>query len=895
MPTTVPVKLYRTIERANASAKAAAGEAGPGAAFGVRRLTGAGLVEELWELWGDGRALVSPEERALLVGALAAEPGTEAALAASPGTVQLLARFFAQVGCLLDGPCEGAFTARERAVLELAERYRHRLDNRNLIERERAAVLLAEKVSAGGVPRPAVSVVDALRLDAGTEALLRAAGCEPSEGVGALPLLPASVERGLVLAAGPSAFAGLLLDELRDRLGAGDGAILVASPDAEGLFDALAAPLAGLGAAAALRCSRPYGETLVGRALAAVVRLGGPHLAEDAADICYNRLSGVGPREAQRLNRAIRGDRCLGAAEVVDKLRALSSVFEPLSAAVAALRGEGGAAGLDALDSLAARVQEIDGLSPAEKRCEGAALDKVRGLLEARERVGARGIDLFPLIEGATIPVQVLAGAGTARVEFASVERLDALVDASYDTVVIADLSQAAFPARAETTALDGLAEKLGYRRPFDEFAKERCRLAAAMGAARKRFVVALSERDAAGEETYPSFLVSEYADSLARAAGGEDAEAWGRFDEDAFGLPEPLVACARRGGEEALSRGLGRSFVPAIGAEEVPARGLGRLRRLDLVDFLRKVPDGDGATVVLSPSAMEAYLGCPYGWFLQRRIRPNPPDEPLGPAEKGSFVHSVFARFYDGLAAEGVARVDAGNLAECGRRLDEVFDELLAEQCEREPGSGRMVPRTKSEAVEVERLRGQLHNTLRRLASFAPAYRVFGHELAIDPADGIDYAGFRLNGRVDRVDVNEDGARFAVIDYKGSTGHEYAAAVKEGEEVLLPGRIQADVYAQALRARLEGLHGAGALYLSYSAKSRGTAFVGAADDTFDDNGFLAGASRVPMNFEAYLDAVEALAAEELAGLPAGDIAPRPRSALSCRFCPAVGCERRLA
>ena len=60
-----------------------------------------------------------------------------------------------------------------------------------------------------------------------------------------------------------------------------------------------------------------------------------------------------------------------------------------------------------------------------------------------------------------------------------------------------------------------------------------------------------------------------------------------------------------------------------------------------------------------------------------------------------------------------------------------------------------------------------------------------------------------------------------------GSTGREYAAAVKEGEEVLLPGRIQADVYAQALRARLEGLHGAGALYLSYSAKSRGTAFVG--------------------------------------------------------------------
>ena len=52
MPTTVPIKLYRTTERANAAAKAAATEAGAGAAFGTRRLTAAGLVEELWERLG---------------------------------------------------------------------------------------------------------------------------------------------------------------------------------------------------------------------------------------------------------------------------------------------------------------------------------------------------------------------------------------------------------------------------------------------------------------------------------------------------------------------------------------------------------------------------------------------------------------------------------------------------------------------------------------------------------------------------------------------------------------------------------------------------------------------------------------------------------------------------
>ena len=91
MPTTVPIKLYRTTERANAAAKAAATEAGAGAAFGTRRLTAAGLVEELWELWGDGRVLVSAEERSLL----AARAASTCDAAAASGAPSVLAAFAA--------------------------------------------------------------------------------------------------------------------------------------------------------------------------------------------------------------------------------------------------------------------------------------------------------------------------------------------------------------------------------------------------------------------------------------------------------------------------------------------------------------------------------------------------------------------------------------------------------------------------------------------------------------------------------------------------------------------------------------------------------------------------------------------------------------------------------
>ena len=100
MPTTVPVELYRTIERAHAAAKAAATATAPGAAFGVRRLTAAGLVEELWELWGDGRVLVSAEERSLL----AARTASTCDAAAASGAPSVLAAFAAEhaARCFID-------------------------------------------------------------------------------------------------------------------------------------------------------------------------------------------------------------------------------------------------------------------------------------------------------------------------------------------------------------------------------------------------------------------------------------------------------------------------------------------------------------------------------------------------------------------------------------------------------------------------------------------------------------------------------------------------------------------------------------------------------------------------------------------------------------------------
>ena len=208
MPTTVPVELYRTIERANAAAKAAATATAPGAAFGVRRLTAAGLVEELWELWGDGRVLVSAEERSLL----AARTASTCDAAAASGAPSVLAAFAAEHAAALAD--EGAvpvaeLTSLQRGLVACLRSYYDELAARNLIEADEAADLLASMVEDGRLPAMGVTVCDCLDVSGGLRHLLTALGAsaEGDEALAAVSCLPDvfSVER---ISDGASVFPG---------------------------------------------------------------------------------------------------------------------------------------------------------------------------------------------------------------------------------------------------------------------------------------------------------------------------------------------------------------------------------------------------------------------------------------------------------------------------------------------------------------------------------------------------------------------------------------------------------------------------------------------------------------------------------------------------------------
>lgn len=893
------VELYRTIERANAQAKAAAEHAGRGASLGVRRMTAAGLVEELWELWGDGRVLVSSEDRQVLMARAASSYG----ISETSGAPSVLGAFASEHAMAFAEGIEREkedLTFLQRELIACLRSYYDDLRDRSLIEMDEAAGRLAALAAVGQLPAMQVTISDCLDVSEGVGDLLTAlaARAEGAADLVTAPPLPKEVQASVLIATGAAAMPGLLLESIA-RDGDEAKSALVVSADPVGLLRVLGAPLSDAGFRVALRATVPWKATALGRAWECVRRLeeGSCHWLAAATDFAYNPLSGLDGRKVREINGRLRGNRLLSAADAADVLTAESRSYGTL-ALVARAMARGESVPPDALDVLSGIVGTA--FSDALGRAVGrAACDRLCALVETAEALGVSSRSLLPVLSDATVRVEGSSGGDGPVCEIAGTAVLDSVVPKSWDTVVLADISARTFGISEELSALDGLAEALGLPREPSALRRQRSRFAAAEGAARHRFVLGVSRRDERGDELFPSFLLEEFANAQARAGAerareegdAELAARWGRSDDARFGLPEPLAADARCRGEEDLPQVLGAVFAPVASCERLPVPVRGRLRSLLLPRYLARTDEG---MPVLSPSAIEQYLSCPYGWFIQSCVRPESLDEGFGPRELGNFAHEVFARFYDELAEEGVRRVSADNVEALAPRLEALVDELARVQPERRPGS-RLVAATREERQQVSQLKRQLSRSLRLQAQMPAGYEIAFCEHPIEASDAVDYAGVRLRGRVDRVDVDEERGRFVVVDYKGASKG-YASGLKEGDEPSLPFHVQGLIYAQALLRTGFGLACAGALYLGYRARGVKELIAGAYDvSAFDAGALSSRGSEVAMNFSAYLDAIEALAAERLAELSEGAVPPSSTVPAACTYCPAYDCPGRLA
>ena len=464
-------------------------------------------------------------------------------------------------------------------------------------------------------------------------------------------------------------------------------------------------------------------------------------------------------------------------------------------------------------------------------------------------------------------------GAPRAQVRFASLADAAALRPGSYDAVLFADVDLDSYPLSHEEGPLATLAASLGREGvTLEPAALLRVRFGHAMQATRGPVALARVTHDRQARECYPAAVWTELrahaeATGAAQVTCVGEGDIVGDFDPAAGkGLKRERVACE-------APQHLSEAAVPYL-----------VLRRRD--------GEGEDAPLVprlTSASQIEAYSTCPLCWFVSYRVKPQSIDAGFGNMEKGNFVHDVLEHLHARLPQEGMERVTPENLPRAQELLHEVFAETLAEHAGKRGNEGPLVPLSAVEERQVAEILPQLEGVLayesEALAPFAPRYLEFAfNELQVE------YAGWPLGGRIDRVDVDAEN-RAVVIDYKHRTGvEEFKLAdptVRDEESGTapiddprwLPPHTQTLIYAQAMRRALD-LDTRAALY--FSTKGGKPALRGAASAELLEE--ERGDGRIPglkkgfpgeggsMDFDALLDRVEAGIAERLRELEAGNV-----------------------
>lgn len=461
-----------------------------------------------------------------------------------------------------------------------------------------------------------------------------------------------------------------------------------------------------------------------------------------------------------------------------------------------------------------------------------------------------------------------------AQVRFVSLADASVLRPGGYDAVLFVDVDLDSYPLSHEEGPLATLTAEL--RRDgvsLEPAALLRVRFGRAMQAASGPVALARVTHDRQARECYPAAVWTELR-AHAEAAGAAKPTRVGEGD---------IIADF----DPAAGEGLRRERVTCEAPQHLSDEAIPYLV------LRRRDGGGEGAPLVprlTSASQIEAYSTCPLCWFVSYRVKPQSIDAGFGNMEKGNFVHDVLEHLHARLPQEGIERVTPMNLPRAQELLRKVFDETLAEHAGKRGTEGPLVPLSAVEERQVAEILPQLEGVLayesEALAPFAPRYLEFAfNELKVE------YAGWPLGGRIDRVDVDAEN-RAVVIDYKHRTGvEEFKLAdptVRDEESGTapiddprwLPPHTQTLIYAQAMRRALD-LDTRAALY--FSTKGGKPALRGAASAELLEE--ERGDGRIPglkkgfpgegggMDFDALLDRVEAGIAERLRELEAGNVA----------------------
>lgn len=859
------------------------------------------FLGQLWEQWGDGRRILGEPERLILLDEAAERSRTlwdgrvpsTALRRVLPVLVQRAAE--RDPDKALRRPQEPLAAALVAAV----EAYERLAEEQGLIEPAAAHRRAAAAIPSGGLPDlvclnrfetftpPQAAFLEAAsrktdvivaltyvpgsmttaaveglarRLEALASATVRVA----SEPVDTVPEI-AALQKGLssgeatAVSTGAVAFIGVR--------GASEEAAAAARAIAEMVDSGISPDRVGLVARRIDRRSVAVGEALdahglpwryegtwrfrdsgFGRSAMALLRLVRDGRREDLAAFLQGGYAGLTAEEADGFLKAVRGRRPAHGDELWRLAsRAPGAAGRILAAAEALRRGAVGAGAVDALRCLADEMLvHRHGTAPVLER-EGRldARCRQRMLEAAGAVVRSRGcVDVDALVR-ALDRTSVTVEDDSAGVVVSSPERIRSR---RFDGLVLLGLQAEEFPSASGALGLprklvDALDEAGIDARPRTDLDAERLLFYQAVTAARRRLALVWQDADDDGRDRERSLFVDELMDAYRVAPEVQKGEGAGQ-------PPSPPKM-----GEEARTAGARKPSAVRSAWEDAE---LGA----DLREALAQ-------RSVFAASELEAYLRCPRLWFYRYVVRAEGLDAEIDALRAGRVAHAILQRFYEKWQELATARVHPADLA---RAL-----ELHAHVAESVAADG-MTAESLRERARIQRaVRGSRLVIVRDAESFV-GFEPVRHEVVLsDEEPWTEFDGWRLRGRVDRVDAGEAG--LIVTDYKSRTKPELSWRRFESGGVL-----QAPLYAAVIR-RMLGQPVAGVVYrtMSWREKDRGAYLRGAvmspwlaAGDAVDADGL-----------EAIIADAVRRAGEAVAGIRAGRIPCEPLGKDTCESCPA--------
>jgi ATP-dependent helicase/DNAse subunit B len=364
----------------------------------------------------------------------------------------------------------------------------------------------------------------------------------------------------------------------------------------------------------------------------------------------------------------------------------------------------------------------------------------------------------------------------------------------------VCGLQEGAFPARSRPQPLLSederrrLAEVSGLRlgekvdgSQGDQLASERYLLYAAVSRPQELLVLSWHASDDEGQATPRSLFVDDVCDLFEQGLLEQRTR-------------RALGAVDGRGGEA-----VGAGGAATTNGRE-PSAGATRRSDEPLRDELLL---GELAARPWSASAMERRIACPVAWFVDRLLRPDEFEPQPEPLARGALAHAVLKDTLEGLRLRtGSARLRPATLT--------LARELLDASLQARESEHPLSVATERRAAVRRRLQADLERYLTQAAEADSPLEPTELELGFgfDGSDDRGEAsalpalelggGFKLRGRIDRIDVGSRGEA-VVYDYKGKDAPAAARWIRDG-------KLQVALYMRAAE-QLLGLDVIGGLY----------------------------------------------------------------------------------